>query len=558
MPVQGSSNLPVAPRNTRWDAAAAKRRVFEACNGNVACISRAFLYRSEGDARDPKVWSMGYADMVDGRLHIIPKAIAACAGKRGIGTFRGQEEEAELIRARITSIYDRVRREYEDWPVSPFASFAHTHDEPPQTPEAMARHLATQHGVTPEEMPEDMAAMMGMHRAKHGGDISMPGGMTASIRAAAGGEGFEGPIAFEGMATGDGRFIVQDALVWDEGPWPLVFDIAEMDHSGATIGTINAIERRADGVIWGAGNLSDSANPDVQALVARAAELFSEGAVGVSVSLDETQEDCDEMNCKTTAGRIRSVAIVDEAAFSPARMALVAAADPKWFSNPNFGNGSLSHREDGGDERLVWQEPERPEEEGQYGCPLTITDDGHIYGHAALWYRCHVGYGGTCVRPPKEPASYRGYLTGERVPGIPSGPLVFKTRHAPDHLDALAAQVHYDNTGEAPADVTIGPDPYGIWVSGALRAGTTEADLDILRGSALSGDWRPNGASRRLIGILAVSAPGFRVARALAASGTIITVGPGCQSCEDGQSLEDRLLRLEAALAAAGLCADCA
>lgn len=508
MPVSGTSNLPIAPRNTKWDAAAAKRRVFEACGGNVACISRAFLYRSEGDARSPDVWSMGFADFIDGKLHIIPKAIAACAGKRGIGTFRGQDGEAELIRARITTIYDKVRGTYPDWPLSPFA-------------------------------------------------------LVAAICADADGKGFEGPIAFEGVATGDGRFIADGALTWDEGPWPLVFDRSEMDHSGATIGTINAIERREGGAIWGVGNLSDSDDPDVASMVGRASELLAEGAVGVSISVDDSDSEMvdekgnvidpsseDEIDwskviTRVTAARIRSVAIVDEAAFSGAKLALVAAADPKWFSNPNFGNGSLSHREDGGDERLVWQPAEQNGEEEQFGCPLTVTEEGWVFGHAALWGRCHVGHSRTCVRPPKEPAAYRGFLTGERVPGIPTGPLVMKTTHASLKLDATAASAHYDHTGYAVADVTIGSDPYGIWVSGALRPDATPDDIEILRGSALSGDWRDFGGRHRLVGLLCVSAPGFRISRALAASGTIIASGPGCTQCDDEVSMEDRLAELE-------------
>lgn len=501
----GTSNLPVAPKGTPWSAKAAKQRVFEACGGNVACIGRAFLWRSSGDARDPESWSMGFCDVIDGRLHIIPKGIASCAGARGIGSFALGDEDRELVQARITAIYDRVRREVADWPASPFAA----------------------------------------------------------ITADATGTPIEGPIAFEGIETGDGRFIEAGALTWEDGPWPIVFDNAEMDHSGATIGTINAIERREDGVIWGVGNLSDSANPDTQALVIRATELFAEGAVGVSISIDNISEpeqmEGAEPSDKfvVTGARIRSVAIVDEAAFSPAKMALAAAVKapretvPAYFADPGFGNGSKSFDADGDDDRLVWQEPEHPDEVGQFGCPLTVTEDGQIFGHAALWNRCHVGYAGTCVRPPREPAAYKGYLVGDRTgTGIPTGALVFKTGHAKLHLASDAAAAHYDHTGAAPADVTIGADAYGIWVAGQLRLDVTEADIEMLRSSALSGDWRPTAGRHRLVGILAVNSPGFRVARALAASGALITVGPGCSVCDDeGLTLEDRIAALEAQLA---------
>jgi hypothetical protein len=393
------------------------------------------------------------------------------------------------------TIYDRVRRSNQDWPQPPFA-----------------------------------------------------------LTADASGQAIEGPIALEGIETGDGRFIEEGALSWEDGPWPLVFDQEEMDHTGPTIGTINTIERRADGVIWGTGNLSDSQDPKTALLVLRAAELFNEGAVGVSVGLDSIPDDDvpgEDGVWRISAARIRSVAIVDEAAFSPAKMALAAAVrpiQPEWFADPKFTDET--------DERLVWQEPERPEEERQLGAPLQITEDGQIYGHAALWGRCHVGYPGTCVRPPREHAAYRGFLTGERVPGVPTGPLVMRTTHASLKSSAPDAKAHYDHTGYAVADVTIGADAYGIWVAGAIRSDATQADIDILRGSALSGDWRVIGGQMKLVGLLVVNAPGFRVSRAMAASGAMVTVGPGCASCDDEVSLEERVERLETLLAS-GLVSDC-
>lgn len=498
MPVIGTANLPIAPRDTPWDGVGARQRVMDLCAGNIACVSRAFLWRDPGaDAKTAGAYSLGFADVIGGRLQIVPRGIAACAGGRGVGAASIPDADKKAVMARICTIYAKVQNSIDGWPDCPFST-------------------------------------------------------TASITADATGTPFEGTIAFEGITTGDGRRIEPGALTWQDGPWPLILNIEAMGHVGTVVGTINEIAREPMSAktnrITARGALSVSAVPEVADAVQRAAELFDEGAVGVSISLDDMVADEQGDVQNTTAGRIRSVAIVDESAFHLARVTLAAslrAVKTDWFTDPHFGNGSNNPMQDGGDERLVWQEPERPEEQGQYGCPLTITDDGHIFGHAALWGRCHVGYPGTCVRPPKEPAAYRGYLTGERVKGVATGPLVMKTRHAPDHLEAGAASIHYDHTGYAPADVTIGPDAYGIWVSGALRSDATEADVEILRASALSGDWRPIGGKHRLVGILAVNAPGFRVARALAASGALITVGPGCTSCDETASLEDRVRLLE-------------
>lgn len=214
---------------------------------------------------------------------------------------------------------------------------------------------------------------------------------------------------------------------------------------------------------------------------------------------------------------------------------------PEWFQNPGFTEG---------DERLVLQEADRPEEAVTYGSPLTITDEGQVSGHIALWGRCHVGFGNTCVTPPREDASYRGYLTGEAVPGVATGPLVIGGGHAHLSMNAAAATNHYDSTSRAVADIAVGPDEYGIWAAGGLRASASPDDVASLRGSALSGDWRPIGGRLRLVAVLAVNSPGFRVNRpyAMAASGALIATGPACIPCGDGlatETLEERVERLE-------------
>jgi 2'-5' RNA ligase len=92
---------------------------------------------------------------------------------------------------------------------------------------------------------------------------------------------------------------------------------------------------------------------------------------------------------------------------------------------------------------------------------------------------------------------------------------------------------HYADTGRAVADVTIGEDRHGIWVAGKLRPGVSDADVATLRGSALSGDWRPIGGNLELAGILAVNNPGFLVDRHEALAASLITVGP-CDCEMDG------------------------
>ena len=158
--------------------------------------------------------------------------------------------------------------------------------------------------------------------------------------------------------------------------------------------------------------------------------------------------------------------------------------------------------------------------------PLTIEEDGRVFGHLALWDTCHVGLGLSvgdgpdCVTPPASPSGYASFLNKSILTDdglVAVGTITMETGHAPGRLGAFPAAAHYDNTGTAAADVTAGEDEHGIWISGAVRPGT---DVQALRGATLSGDWRTIGDHYELVAALAVNVPGFPIPRlAVAASG---------------------------------------
>lgn len=158
--------------------------------------------------------------------------------------------------------------------------------------------------------------------------------------------------------------------------------------------------------------------------------------------------------------------------------------------------------------------------------PLTIEEDGRIFGHLALWDSCHVGLGLSvgdgpdCVTAPRSPSGYAAFmnksiLTDDGLVAV--GNITMETGHAPGRLGAFPAAAHYDNTGTAAADVVAGEDEHGIWVAGAVRPGT---NVQALRGATLSGDWRTIGGDYDLVAALAVNVPGFAIPRLqIAASG---------------------------------------
>lgn len=157
--------------------------------------------------------------------------------------------------------------------------------------------------------------------------------------------------------------------------------------------------------------------------------------------------------------------------------------------------------------------------------PITVTDEGRIYGHAAQWGTCHIGQDDVCVQPPHED-EHPYYRTGEVVCAdgsrVAVGQITVGTGHAPLHYGAVPATEHYDNTGAAVADVAVGNDANGIWVAGAIRPGADPLRVYELQAAGqVSGDWRRIGGQLRLVGLLGVNVPGFPVPkmRARVASG---------------------------------------
>lgn len=147
--------------------------------------------------------------------------------------------------------------------------------------------------------------------------------------------------------------------------------------------------------------------------------------------------------------------------------------------------------------------------------PLTVTDEGHVYGHLATWRQCHMGVGNKCVIAPRSKANYKWFKTGSVVCDDGStlriGKITIGTGHADKRYGIIPATEHYDDTGTCVAVVNAGEDSFGVWVAGALVAGVTEDRIAELRRSPLSGDWRRVDGNLELVAALAVNNPGFPV-----------------------------------------------
>jgi 2'-5' RNA ligase len=377
---------------------------------------------------------------------------------------------------------------------------------------------------------------------------------------------WRGPLAVEGIVTGDGREFAADALTWAELPVPLRWN-KEDSHGGdpktvaVNVGRIDKIWRDGS-LIMGEGVL-DLSDDDGRRVHAKIEGKFLRGVsidadsiadadvefvwpedVNAGTGEGEGDEDIFEMlfaqpeKVVFHGGRIRAATLVDIPAFAEAYIALLDEAGAVVAGGmPVTEAELLTLREAAPQEPRpltavtadagVFRPPAAWFADPQLSLPtpITVTDDGRIYGHAAQWGSCHIGQDDVCVQPPHED-QHPYYRTGEVACAdgtrVAVGQITVGTGHAPLHYGAVPAAEHYDNTGAAVADVAVGNDAHGIWVAGAVRPGADPLRVYELQAAGqVSGDWRRIGGQLRLVGLLAVNVPGFPVPkmRARVASG---------------------------------------
>ncbi|QNJ55944.1 capsid maturation protease [Microbacterium phage Rasputia] len=177
--------------------------------------------------------------------------------------------------------------------------------------------------------------------------------------------------------------------------------------------------------------------------------------------------------------------------------------------------------------------------------PITIDEDGRVYGHLASWNVCHVASPageGICVMAPKSRTGYAYFHTGavktKEGNVLATGRLCMNGAHAASTLNYAATMAHYDDTSLAVADVRVGEDKFGIWVAGAMRPDITEKQIRTFRASPVSGDWRKIGGNLELTIGLNVNAPGYPVPRPM---GLVASIGG------DSEAQDHELISLVAA-----------
>lgn len=337
-----------------------------------------------------------------------------------------------------------------------------------------------------------------------------------------------GLLAPIGAPTGDGRIIDDDAtLDFRDMPLPLLWQKATSGgHDAAVIvGKITSATADAGGV-QAAGELLDTP----EAMEAR--DLIAEGVIRPSVDMCDLVAEWELLDADGKPVSEDDWERVEQEVMHVRSATIMAAT---LVATPAFGEATIRLGEEvpAPDEddtaslvaaaAVVTTPAVEPapaeafEDPGLEGpTALTVTDDGRVFGHLALWGTEHVGMPGRRVTPPHSATDYSFFhvSTVESTRGpVAVGRLTVGCGHATADAAGPAATAHYDDAGTCWALVRAGEDAHGIWVAGVVNP---DADPETVRAGAsapLSGDWRSIGGHLELVAALSVNTPGFPVPR---------------------------------------------
>lgn len=331
-----------------------------------------------------------------------------------------------------------------------------------------------------------------------------------------------GDIAVHGVAapfgepTGDGRMLAAGSLVWDldvEGV-PILWDMAEGDHTGAVIGRLDSITD-AGGSLEVTGRLFGSM-PELD----RISRLIAENAIGWSLSLDDIESETrlsepewEEQRDGTiiiktsrqqelttvTHARVRHLALVDTPAWPVARPvlgappAIAAAAAGYLYPAHHFAR---------------WESPEM--------VPLSVTTDGRVWGHGA-GDGCFRGDGRCLKYTPDPDPDMRNFHVATAClddgSTIRVGSLTCAGLHASTSLPTVAdVRRHHEDSSAVWARVVAWNDKYGrLCITGSVVPGLDETTLAQVSGAPLSPElWPvPGTPGLTLVGLHAVNTPAW-------------------------------------------------
>lgn len=477
--------FPIAERETEFNYDAVVPRLVEWSGGQSSKFKRAFLYQvAAGDVTSTESYLLPVADVLDGTLTLIPRAVFSAAaflsGAHG-GLPQVPEPDLEKLRNVVTDIYAVLQEKFGDprlrppWTRGGRQDARGAHDMEPTVTSTTGNSITITWSGLPATYQDD-------NGDGECGNIDTPdaGDLNTAARECA---------ARRGWAMEGGRYPIRSEEM--HGASDLAKAIKAVGRGGGSHDEIRQhIMKRARSL-----GLSDE-------IPENWTSSGGKGEAGVDPTTFQTdgQDECPEGKVRNDDGECVD-APEDDDGEQPAEnrnyQATLTASVPidpprAWFENPRLDRAT----------------------------PLTVTEEGRVYGTLASWDECHLGIGNRCVTAPHSATDYALFKVGEVKCGdgavIPTGKITLGTGHADPALGMVPASEHYDNTGNCVAVVNIGEDKFGIWVAGSLVPGVDAEKVAELRRSPLSGDWRRYNGNLELVAALAVNTPGFVVLRACA------------------------------------------
>jgi 2'-5' RNA ligase len=441
---------PQAPRETKFSADAAIERLLAWSGGSAQKFNQAFLWRNpEGQPNNRESYRLPIADVINGKLTLIPRAVfsAAVILSGGHGGLEGVvgEDEREKLKAVLNQIYADLQEQYQDPRVRPPWLLGRTVEEREEDEEEM----------TASAFGDEEFGQMVWHVQ----------GLVASVNSAG---WSDMPIAATDRPW-DGNAARGRLWDWAEGDF----------------------RRYRRGFLWWDAQKAEQKNSyklpiaDIEdgqlVIVPRAVNAVASVLGGGRGGVDIPSEDMDGVQ-----------RIVDriQARFSDDSVEASAA--------PVFPHSSVFEA--------------RPVDGPT---PVAVSADGQFRGHLWLWNKCHAGISDQCVVAPRSQTGYAYFHNGQVLTSdgkmVKVGKITMGTGHAAHGLRWIPAADHYDNTGTVAAIVHVTEDQYGGYAAGTVVSDLSEEQVQRLRMSPISGDWRRIGNNLELVAALAVNTPGFPI-----------------------------------------------
>lgn len=547
-----SLGLAVADYDHPWDGRLARVRVLDWCKKKIqatpyqreidaACARRAFLLSRDGEPEYTREhWDLPYADVIDDQLKIVPRGVKALGSGHGvIAVTKISSSDRELMKKHTCALYDRVRKQHSQMPECPFSPGKARSNKQPVN--------ASIGGLTVEPITITASAEGTLIEVngqsifvRHGaaevlGDVDLSFALTAAIADPA--RGWD--------ASGAQSRVIAHCEGKEDSCWKRAYLVPGATPSASKFPVYDVVDGELTliprALIAAAGRIGQAKGVDTGALKSKICSLYSQvqskyddfpdcplksdsdSDMEAAAKPDMDEDECEkgDTECEQAAAKKKRA----KSSYSYQTAALTAAAtDTKQigkYTVPLYPPAE-------------WFMPQS----NQGPIPLTITSDGRVFGHGALWDSCHAGYTDKCVPVPRSYEDYRHFHRGAVATQdntlMAVGHLTVGAGHADHNLGIKAAAEHYDDATTTVAVVSAHEDRWGIYLAGALVADTNPEKIAMLLRSPLSGDWRRAEGNLELIAMHGVNVPGFGVDRprqAIAASGALII--ENCALCQD-------------------------